>query len=313
MKTIYSLTLSLLGLFIIPLHLCANSATGNADEIIDKMLDSYQKQMQDINDITTITEDGVHYQKWIKQDNAVIYKMRNEQEVAGSKQITVYDGQYYWMKQGFSGEITKEKKDFNPLGFYKKMKEMDFEYAEEKEVNGNQCHVIRLEDASLDEFIDPSTGKPVIPGNTAAKGASLNADFYIDAKHWIIRKIEIKVKDMEFGDKGPRNATIISSNKDYKKVNGVWIAHKIVTDFSIEMSEEERAQMKEVKKQMEKMKKKLENMPEQQREMAKKYMKSEMDDVSAFLTTGSMHFERVVKDVKVNQGLKEDLFDGSEL
>ncbi|MFO8087436.1 MAG: hypothetical protein R6T91_06475, partial [Bacteroidales bacterium] len=78
----------LLFLFVIPF--CAQSQD-KANTIINEAIKQYQKQMDNVNDMTTVYEDGISY---YKQSTDVI-KTRSEFTSAdGYTTTSIYDGSY---------------------------------------------------------------------------------------------------------------------------------------------------------------------------------------------------------------------------
>ena len=283
-----------------------------AEKVTENIKNTYKEQMEGVKDMTKKTDQGVKYQKWEQKSGETIYKLRNEQKVSGQTQISVYDGKYYWTKNPYSNEVNKKDMDLNPMDFFNYLESMDLKYAGTKNVNGRKCHVLKVKNADLNKMVNPTTGEKMIPAN--AKGmqeATVDAQFFIDGADWVMVKSIFDIKDIRMRNKA-RNAKTVMINDDFRTVKGVIIPYHTEFTMEMDMSAEEKKKAKEARKSMKKMKEKMEDMPPEKRKMMKEYM-PQMKKAQSILMTGQMEKEFNVKEVKINTGIPDKLFDGSQL
>lgn len=298
----------------VAIPLIANSQNKDAQKILDHVRQTQQEQLEGIQDLTIETEDAVKYQKWENAGGDQIFKFRNEQEIMGQTQITVYDGTYLYTKNQGAGEVTKVERNLNPLDFFNSLEEMDPQYAGEETINGNPCHVLKITDMAMEDMINPTTGEKVVPeGTQGLENATIDATFYIDKDQWVFRKMAFKAKGMMMQGR-ERSASSIMEMKDYSDRDGYLMPYKTVTQMEVDMTEEEKKQMEEARRSMEEMKEKMKDMPESEQKMMKQHMEPQMKKMQEnMLFSGQMEQVEKVKEVKTNSGLSDDLFDGSNL
>jgi|GEM_PF-1479138 hypothetical protein len=295
MKTTKRLAVIMLT-FMIPLYSLGQAMT--AQKVIDKVKDTYQQQIEGIEDITKITNNGTHYQKWERK--GTIYKLRNEQDINGTKQISIYDGTYYWTKEPYSGEVTKTKQDLNPVVFYEHLESWDFSYSGKEQLYGVTCHVLETTGIDLDKMINPTTGQPIIePGTPGMENATADARIYVHADDWVIKQMDFEVQNLRLQN---RERTVSSTVRyeDYRNVEGLLVAWRTTTEMQVSMTDQEREQMKEARKSMKEM---------------QQHMKPQMEKMQQSLQflSGEMNEVEKVQEVKINTGISGELFDGTKL
>ncbi|MFO8054719.1 MAG: hypothetical protein R6U19_06095 [Bacteroidales bacterium] len=268
MKNSNGLTMVLV-LAMLPLY--SINAAMDGEDIIKKLIAHYKDRHEGIYDMVTERGEDIIYEKWEKTDDgSVVYKMRNEQMVNGEKQVTIYDGEYYWFKDPQSGEVQrKEEKAFDQMAFFEYLKSQDLAYEGVKEVDGHDCHLLRIEEVDMEKIFNPSSGEAAVDPEAgsadAFQEAEVEAVFFIDEEDWVIRKMEYDIEDMEIerGDQTvERDVKMTIENSDFREIEGMLVAFESVSTTEFEMTEEEREQAKEMKNQMEKMEEQMEDMPE---------------------------------------------------
>ena len=188
----------------------ASWAQMTAEKVTQKVHEAYKEQIKGIDDITKKTNRGITYQKWTRQSGETVHKFRKEEDINGKRQITVYDGKYYWTKNPFTNEITKKELKGNPEVFYKYLESFDFKYGGKKKVNGINCHVLRVEDVPLNEIKDPTTGKRMVPSETkGVEDATVDAQMYIDKNRWVLIKSIFDVKGIQMQGRKRGNKTVM--------------------------------------------------------------------------------------------------------
>ena len=282
----------------------ASSIAGamTANEVIENWIASYEKEMKDIKDITIINDHpqldkDITYQKRTVINGRVVYKTRSETEVMGIKSVSIYDGVYQWWVE--DGKPKKEKMDYSPYQTVKNLKTAQVKYAGTEKIDGHKTHILDIKD--LNEMMG-AEGMQKVSGR-----------FWVDAKDWVIRKMEMDMEiEDEKGEKRPVKATI--RMEDFRKVNGMLISYRTVMTMPVlgvlELSPEEEQEMR---KGLEEAQKALAEMSPEERAMMEKIMGPQIEMMQKMLASGGIEIVTVVKDVKVNTGLSDDLFDGSKL
>ncbi len=299
MKKLICLSVGLLVALLVPSASFA-AEKWTAEKVIQEVIASYEKQMEKVNDVTTITDKYTLYQKRAKVKGENLYKSRMEMEVMGEKYISIYDGIYEWSKYP-SGKVTKEKISFDPYQTWKNLASADTKYKGTEEIDKLNCHVLTIDDMSkilsLREYETEATGE--VSGKT-----------WIDAKDWVIRKMEIVVKIEE--EEGGEEITVKQIHKmgDYRKVDGMLVAYRRAVITIIGAEELTPEKRKETKEGLRKMQEQLEKMPPAQREMLEGIIKPQMETMKKLLGEEEV---TIVKKVEINTGLSDSLFDGSKL
>ncbi len=282
----------------------ASSIAGamTADKVIENWIASYEKEMKDIKDITIINDHPqldkyITYQKRTVINGRVVYKTRSETEMMGIKSVSIYDGVYQWWVE--DGKLKKEKMDYSPYQTVKNLKTAQVKYAGTEKIDGHETHILDIKD--LNEMMG-AEGMQKVSGR-----------FWVDAKDWVIRKMEMDMEiEDEKGEKRPVKATI--RMEDFRKVNGMLISYRTVMTMPVpgvlELSPEEEQEMR---KGLEEAQKALAEMSPEERAMMEKIMGPQIEMMQKMLAGGGIEIVTVVKDVKVNTGLSDDLFDGSKL
>lgn len=296
-------------LFVISASPVAGKMT--AEKVIENMITRHEKGMEDVKDITKVTDKGVTYQKWITTNGKTIYKNRNEQEMMGKDYITIYDGVYQWRKDPVSGKVTKEKLNLNPSNFYQSLKTTKAQYSGIEKIDGHKTHILEIEDVS--NMTNPTTNTKLIPAKMEGwKDVAASVKLWVDAKDWVLRKTEVNIEGVnEEGKKRTVKRTI--KQKDFREVNGLFISYHIVITTGASLTPEEKQKMQKAREAMAEMQKQLDEMSPEQRKMAERFMKPKIEKLQKALRSGEITEVTEVEDVKVNTGLSDDLFDGNKL
>jgi len=257
-----------------------------ADKILQNMLESYEKQMKGIKDFTIISEDfedqeeagstEIEYNKKATIDGKTVYKRREEMNEGDD--ITIYDGEYEW-EWHVGEEVIKNKVDYDPSTFISResLEKIDAQLFGSEEINGEKTYILQINNMK-DLMHFSSEEKEMIQ---TVKGKS-----WVDTDDWMMRKMEMNME----GAMG-KMKTIINF-EDYRTIDGMLVPFKETSVTSTEMSPEM-------------IQSRLQQVPEQYRKQAEEQMKAQMGKKQVSVTK--------VKEVKVNTGLSDDLFKGSEL
>jgi len=289
--------------FVLPSVMNAQSIDGAT--ILDKVRQTQLEQLKGIEDLTIKTEDGVKYQKWEKSGGERVYKFRNEEDIQGQKQITVYDGEYLYTKNPVTGKTSKLDRNLNPLDFMTSLEEMNPQYAGEEKVNGVSCYVLKISDMPMENMINPTTGEKAVPeGTEGLENATIDAHFFVDKNRWVFMKMTFETQGMMLQGR-ERGASSVMEMKDYSDRDGYLMPYKTITTMEVDMNEEEKKQMEEARRSMQEMKEKMKDMPESERKMMEQYMGPQMEKMQEnMLFSGQMEHKEIVKEVKTNSDRK---------
>ena len=277
-----------------------------AKKVIKSCVDSYQEQMKGVKDTTEVTDKGVTYHKWMTINGETVCKTRHEMEIMGKKFVSIYDGEYLWEKDPVSRKVTKKAIDYNPFDALENLKTVDAQYGGTEKIDGYKTYILNIKDMTKLMPVAKQEKKEMKKEKAKASGK-----IWVDAKDWVIRKMEIEGEGVdEEGKKG--TMTITTEMKDFRKINGLLIPYRIVMTMRGEgmpkLSPKEEQEMREGYAEMQKQ---LEEMPPEQRKMAEKIMKPQIEMMEKMPGGGGEVTE--VKSVTINTGLSDDLFDGSKL
>lgn len=273
-----------------------------AERVIENMIVSYERQMKGVEDFTIISEMGISrtisYHKRAVIRGRVVYKTREETEAMGKKfvSVTVWDGVYYWWGDPVSGELEKRKMDISPYVMFESLKTAQVKYAGTEKIDGHKTHILNVRDLEIIRAV----------GMGKASGK-----LWVDARDWVIRKMKM---DMEWEVEGEKMPIGFASRmEDFRRVNGMLIPYRTVMLMgdAIEMSPEEEEEEQEIRKKLAEIQRELEQMPPEERKMMEEMMRPQIEGMEKTLAGGGE--VTIVKDVKVNTGLSDELFDGSKL
>jgi outer membrane lipoprotein-sorting protein len=290
--------------FILPAFSIAEEMT--AKKVIQSCVDSYQKQMKGVEDITEVTDKWVSYQKWTTIKGKTVCRTRHEMEMMGKKFVSIYDGKYLWQKDPVSGKVAKEAIDYSPFDMMENLKTAEAQYGGTEEIDGYKTYILNIKDMTKLMAVTKQEEKEI-----KKEKAKVSGKIWVDGKDWVIRKMGI---DMEGVDEEGKKGTIkiTTEMKDFRKVNGLLIPYRIVTTMGGEgMPKLSPEKEQEAREGLAEMQKQLEEMSPEERKMAEKMMKPQMEMMQKALGGDGEVTE--VKKVTINTGLSDDLFDGSKL
>ncbi len=223
----------------------------SSEQVIKNLHQAYEKQWSKVNDLTMVYSgmggsSSTMYYKRANIGGKTVYKNRME----AGQMVTVYDGVYQWSPDPLTGNIKKEKLEFDPQQQWKNLTADNVQYGGTDSVEGKKAHVLIVKDMTKIIKTMQRPGQP----EAKAKGK-----IWLDAQNWVFLKMEIISEGGSGGGPGMTTAMVMEM-KDYRKTDGMLIPFKTVT-----------------------------KMP----------------------YGGSV--TSTVKEVKVNSGLSDDLFDGTKL
>jgi len=262
-------------------------AAVNINTIIEQMKQSYQRQMSEIDDITIIQEmkggflsmEGITYQKKARINNQEVYKSRSETRVMGMDTVTIFDGIYTWSIDPVSGEVKKEEGGVDPLQVWKVFDPGKMEFLGEEKVDGKDAYKVQLDDAIW------MMGKE----DLASSGMPEDSEVDMHSIYWIDKNDYVPLKSLNFmktttiEDGKPVTMNMITDVQflDYRRIESMLISYRMVISNQMEVDDP--------------------SLSQEEKEQAKAFMSS----------MGNMEF--VVKNVEINTGLPDTLFDGTKL
>ncbi|MCK4353019.1 outer membrane lipoprotein-sorting protein [candidate division WOR-3 bacterium] len=215
-----------------------------AKEIIANVKQSYGKQLKRIKDITITSDKGNVYQKRVKIDGKLVYKIHSE----------LKDIDLGWGEDFVSGDVSFDIDDLRE----KIVQAKDIRYLGTEEIDKQKTYVLgtsniaKLIGASEDAF--PASGK-----------------VWIDADNWVVLKAEISSSQ-----ENEKEMKMVIKLRDYHSIQDVLIPYKL--GIYVEMD--------------------LSSLSTDQKESMKEIL--------------SMHVEINIKEVKINTGIPDELFNPTE-
>ncbi len=263
--------------------------------IIDNMEQAYEEQMKGIKDSTMVQKniggiaafagETTTYRKRAKVGGKVIYKTRTEIEVMGRSVVTIYDGEYNWSVDPMSGRAKKEEAEHDPMQIWRNLDSSQTHYVGEEEIEEEKTHVLKIDDP-FQVLGGRLTLPPQMQAGIVEGEATMWGKLWISDKTWMIVRLEMAVesRSIQEGEEVTGTWKMTTDLKDYRKVGSMLIPYKMVVATSMEMD--------------------VSGLSEEERE--------EVEMMQQFVG-GMGSFEIETTEVKVNTGLSDDLFDGTQL
>jgi len=291
-----------------------------AQRIIDELINTYEKQHVGVKDMKTVQDNAVIYEKWVKKDGETIYKWRKEEEIDGQRVVSLFDGETYYTINPLTGAVEeKDDRNINPLHFYEYLKTIGYTYAGKTDVDGKSCHVIKAEDVPLDKLAQmtaPESAKKQSQQQSGEQEILMDMQIFVDGNDWVVPKIVTEIDGSEMGDDMSEMVSKVRSevrNTDFREVEGMLIAHKIIQTTQMKMTPKGQQQSAQMKEAMQSMKEEMADMPPEQKAMMESRMKARMGKGMQMMTGEKTETIKVVESVEVNTGLSDELFDPDKL
>ena len=269
----------------------------SAQEIINNMQKTYEKQMAGINDYTIVQkgtggmaamigETTIYYKK-AEIKGEVIYKTRTESEAMGMSIVSIYDGNYNWTKNPMTGEIEKKVSEFNPGQIWKNIDLSKSKYLGEEEIDGEKTYILQIDNA-MQVMGNSQNFSP--QGGESEGTAESWGKLWISSKTWMpVRMLMVMKAKPEEGAEGmAMNTEVTTDLKDYRQVGTMIHPFQLVMNMAMEIDTSG-----------------LSDEEKKEQEQAMQMMKSMMSGMGSFTVE--------TLDLKVNTGLSDDLFDGTKL
>lgn len=242
-----------------------SAAAQSAQSIAEEMKTRYQEQLQNVDNYVVETSLYTSYHRKVMEDGTPTLetevKMRGESSLVSTL--------------GGAPTTTSSKPDY-----YEDLSK-NATYAGSETVNGIECHVLRVKNASEME------------------SEAQEMTYYVDAERYFPARIKM-VQPPEEGDGKPTE--VVVNFEDYRTTKGITLPWRTTMQMKMDMSDQQRQQMKKMMEQMK-------NLPESQRKMIEKQMPMSFDRMKNILAGEPTTIE--VTDVRVNEGIPEGIFDSS--
>ena len=290
----------LIGIIVVGLILFFSSyclAAMSVQEIISNMQKTYEKQMKGINDYTIVQKgtggmaalagETTTYYKKAEIKGEVIYKTRTESEVMGMAMVSIYDGNYTWIKNPMTGEIEKKISEYNPGEMWKNIDLAKSQYLGEEEIDGEKTYVLKI-----DNPLQLIGNQQIMSSQGGESGGSAEAwgKLWISSKTWMPVRMFMEMKSKPEGGakEMAMNTKMTTDFKDYRQVGTMLHPYQLVMNTAMEID--------------------TSGLSEEQKKEQEQMMK-----MMSTMASGMGSFTMETLDIKVNTGLSDDLFDGSKL
>lgn len=252
--------LSLSLLLLLPLSAPAQSV----DAVVEQMRNRYEQQLEAVDTYIVETNLYTSYSKKVMDGGEPTYETQTK------------------MKGGAGSSLSDVATPATGHGLHLDRLQEHASYGGTASVGGSSSHVLRVEDAS---DINPNAGQ-----------GTHGMTYYIDAEQYVPVRMTVETEGQGRGPAGnSRTVTINMSN--YQTTDGLTLPHRMEIQFDLDMSEQQRKQMKQAMA-------KMENMPEQQRKQMQNMMGGRMEMMKQMMSGEPMVVE--VQDVQVNVELPEE-------
>jgi hypothetical protein len=262
-------------LVLLLLLLPAVASAQSAGEVLQQALERYEERMEGVENYTVVQtamgfDATTHFERRTV-DGHVVFVQAEEASGSAARQIP----------QSYSAmlEAMRERAA----------------YGGTESVDGNECHVLTLDDFSGERM------ESLMPSGPEDDWTPKRMKIWLDSGQLVPRKM--LMEGTVTGDDGrEKPVTFTARMKDYREVEGV--LHPFRMEMSSEglgeaIPEEDRA---EIQRSLEQMKAQMENMSPQQREMMKQMMGGQMEQLEEMLASGSLDFTVEVTELRVNEG-----------
>lgn len=259
------LSFSLASLFCAGLLLLSphTAPAQSAQSIAEEMKARYQEQLQNVDNYIVETSMYTSYHRKIMKEDGTP-SLETEVRMKGESSLVTSLG---------NAPTTTSSKP----AYYEDLSE-NATYAGSETVNGLKCHVLRVTNTSdMDSEAQDMT-------------------YYVDAE----RYMPVRIKMTQAPEKGGGKPTEVVVNfGDYRTTKGITLPWRTTMQMKMDMSEQQRQQMKKMMEQMK-------NLPESQRKMIEKQMPMSFDRMKEIMSGEPTTIE--VKSVRVNEGIPEGIF-----
>lgn len=257
---------SLLLLFVgllggLPLTTSAQSV----DAVVENMRNKHTQQLESVDTYVVETNLYTSYNKKVMRDGEPTYETQTKMKGDGAPSFA----------------STSTPTTAYGLQFDRLKEQASYEGTET--INGTECHILQVD--------DPSAVNADV-GDDAER-----MTYFIDASEFVPVRLVLQTKGQ--GGRGSKPSTVTVNMMNYETVDGLTLPHRMEIQFEMEMSDQQRQQMKQA---MQKMK----DLPEQQRQQMENMMGSQMEMMKQMMSGDPVVIE--VQSVEVNSDLPDGMF-----
>ena len=274
--TNWTFMLLILGLLFAPvIQAPAQPADTRAAEILQTVRQEYERSIEKIDDYKVVSDMYTTYYKKAFDNGRPYFRSRVETDALGGMEST---------------SSVSDAELFSPETFETLQNNAVFEGTET--VDGHEVHVIYIEE--IEGLLEDEDDL----GETLK-----DMRIFIDTQSWVMRQMAFSVQaDMEDGM--VREVEPVIQFRDYRNHQGMlipWETVTIISGLDDALSDEERQEAEAGLREMER---ELENMPEAQRDMVKRMMGDQLEQLRNILAGDQMEFTTRVHEVEVNIGVE---------
>lgn len=260
----------LLALFVLTLLVAVRSAPASAqsvESVVDNMQAAYEQQLESVDTYIVETNLYTSFHEKVTEDGEPTY--RTSTQMKGTESPSFASSNSPSMAYGFHFDQLRQTATFDGT----------------ESVDGTQAYVLRVDNPSA---VDPDMDE-------SAQGVT----YYIDAERYFPIRMVMQSKPQGNAPGGGSGSTVTVNMKNYQTVDGLTLPHRMEMQVDMNMSDQQRQQMK-------KMLKKLENLPEQQRKQMEKMLGDQMGMMKQMFSGEPVVVE--VQSVQVNTEIPEGIF-----
>jgi hypothetical protein len=262
-----------LAFMLLPSNNISGQNDKKAEEILEDLRENYEASIKGIEDFVVVAEQHTTYYKKAWDNDRPYFKTKSK------------------LKKEKTGSATNSWSIYSPEKFSEIVNNAS--YYGMVNIEGHTVHVIHIDNPELmmDEFDDSGYVEDI-------------KDFrlYIDPGDWVIRKVEFNVL-IKSDDGVQREGEVQVIENDFRNIEGMMIPYKTEIIYTgLALTDEQRREAEEGLVEMEK---ELENMPDVQRQTLEQMMGSKIELYRKMIEEDQMVYVNVVKEVKVNTGIKD--------
>ncbi len=260
----------------------------NAERVLRMTSETYEKAMADIDDMKMVIRPEGDFGAF---DQMITYYKKEEGE--GSPTFRTYTE-----FKGGLGEMVNSASAARPMDMfsmgtqlYEKLKD-EATYEGTETVDGAESHVIYV--PNMTALMEEASQQYDVQNE---KVDFSDARIYIDAEHWVVRKMSM-VMDMKEPGGAQRKMNMDVSLSDFRRVGSLYYPFAMKSVMENPMTPEQRSEMQQQKAQIESM---LDQLPEEQKAQMRKMMSALGED--------QIVIAMVIEELTVNEGVPAGYFD----
>ena len=272
----WAFTLMISGLsFVMAIPALAQPADTRAAEILQTVRQEYERSIENIDDYKVVSDMYTTYYKKAYDNGRPYFRSRMETDAMGGMEST---------------SSVSDAELFSPETFETLQNNAIFEGTET--IDGYEVHIIYIEEI-----------EGLLEDEEDLDETLTDLRIFIDTQNWVMRQMAFSVQ-AAMEDGMMREIEPVIQFKDYRNHQGMlipWETVTIISGLDDALSDEERQEAEEGLREMER---ELENMPEAQRDMVKRMMGDQLEQLRNMLAGDQMEFITRVHEVEVNIGVE---------